>query len=133
VNWREFLGGDIEGTYEHIEWGLGTTEGDSDILEYEDVGLSEGARVDGLDLEDFPFFYITLKAWKHDGKCIEVSVKAHGMKDRECVHRRLFIGDGYLKITEGESIRRFFEQAEEVEEEEVVQRIYFATRSMLMN
>ena len=110
----------MESIYEHFEWGLGSTEGDSDILGFEDVGLSEGARVDGLDLEEFSFFYITLRAWKHDGKCSEVSVKAHRLKDRECVHRRLFIGDGYLTITEGEGIRRFFEQAEEVEEEEVV-------------
>ena len=119
ANWRECFGGDLESTYQHFEWGLGSTEGNSDILGFEDVGLSEGARVDGLDLANISFFYITLRAWKHDGRCTEISVKAHGLKGRQCVHRRLFVGDGHVSISKGESIKRFFEEAEEAEEEEV--------------
>lgn len=118
VNWRECFGGDLGNTYQHFEWGLGSAEGNADILGFEDVGLSEGARVDGLDLEHISLFYITLRAWKHDGRCTEVSVKAHALKGRHCVHRRLLVGDGHITITKGESIKRFFEHAEEVEEEE---------------
>lgn len=118
VNWRECFGGDICSIYRHFEWGLGSAEGNCDILDFEDVGLSEGARVDGLDLGHVHAFYITLRAWKHDGRCTEVSVKAHALKGRQCVHRRLIVGDGYVTITKGESIKRFFEHAEEAEEEE---------------
>eukprot|EP00250_Pteridium_aquilinum_P006714 c16576_g1_i1 orf=170-4153(-) len=118
VNWRECFGGDFGSTYQHFEWGLGSAEGNSDILGFEDVGLSEGARVDGLDLSQISLFYITLRAWKHDGRCTEVSVKAHGLKGKQCVHRRLLVGDGHVTITKGESIKRFFEHAEEAEEEE---------------
>ena len=57
ANWTECFGGDLESTYQHFEWGLGSTEGNSDILGFEDVGLSEGARVDGLDLANISFFY----------------------------------------------------------------------------
>lgn len=118
VNWRECFGGDFRSTYQHFEWGLGSAEGNSDILGFEDVGLSEGARVDGLDLSQLSLFYITLRAWKHDGRCTEISVKAHGLKGKQCVHRRLLVGDGHITITKGESIKRFFEHAEEAEEEE---------------
>ncbi|KAL0346312.1 UNVERIFIED_CONTAM: hypothetical protein Sradi_4462500 [Sesamum radiatum] len=71
ADWHQtFL--DALGTYHHFEWAIGTGEGKSDILEFENVGLSE----------------------------------------------RLVVGDGYVTITRGESIRRFFEHAEEAEEEE---------------
>lgn len=118
VNWRECFGGDFRSTYQHFEWGLGSEEGISDILGFENVGLSECARVDGLDLSQLALFYITLRAWKHDGRCTEVAVKAHGLKGKQCVHRRLFVGDGHVTITKGESMKRFFEHAEEAEEEE---------------
>ncbi|KAI5084748.1 hypothetical protein GOP47_0000917 [Adiantum capillus-veneris] len=118
VNWKECVGGDFGSMYQHFEWALGSAEGNSDILGFEDVGLSEGARVDGLDLSQISLFFITLRAWKHDGRCTEVSVKAHGLKGKQCVHRRLLVGDGYVMITKGDSIKRFFEHAEEAEEEE---------------
>lgn len=53
-----------------------------------------------------------------DGRCTELSVKAHALKGQQCVHCRLVVGDGFVTITRGESIRRFFEHAEEAEEEE---------------
>ncbi|KAH7297297.1 hypothetical protein KP509_26G064500 [Ceratopteris richardii] len=118
VNWKECFGGDFGSTYQHFEWGLGSAEGSCDILGFEDVGLSEGAMVDGLDLSQFSLFYITLRAWKRDGRCNEVSVKSYGLRGKQCVHRRLFVGDGHVMITKGDSIKRFFEHAEEAEEEE---------------
>lgn len=77
-------------------------------------------QVSGLDLSGFNACYITLRAWKLDGRCTELSVKAHALKGQQCVHCRLVVGDGFVTITRGESIRRFFEHAEEAEEEEVV-------------
>ncbi|XP_074373353.1 uncharacterized protein LOC141713709 [Apium graveolens] len=53
-----------------------------------------------------------------DGRCTELYVKAHALKGQQCVHCRLVVGDGFVTITTGESIRRFFEHAEEAEEEE---------------
>lgn len=76
-------------------------------------------QVQGLDLSGLSACFITLRAWRLDGRCTEVTVKAHGLKGQPCVHRRLVVGDGYVTITKGEGIRRFFEHAEEVEEEEV--------------
>ncbi|KAJ9558928.1 hypothetical protein OSB04_013542 [Centaurea solstitialis] len=92
---------DSTGIYQHYEWAVGTGEGKSDILEFENVGLNAG-----------------FKAWRFDGRCNEVSVKAHALKGQQCVHCRLVVGDGFVTITRGESIRRFFEHAEEAEEEE---------------
>lgn len=109
---------DTFGTYHHFEWAVGTGEGKSDILEFEDVGMNGSVQVNGLDLGDLNACFITLRAWKLDGRCTELSVKAHAMKGQSCVHRRLVVGDGYVTITKGESIRRFFEHAEEAEEEE---------------
>ncbi|MQL87942.1 hypothetical protein Taro_020503 [Colocasia esculenta] len=106
------------GAYHHFEWAIGTGEGKSDILEFEDVGINGKVQVDGLDLGDLSACFITLRAWRLDGRCTEVTVKAHGLKGQPCVHRRLVVGEGYVTITKGESIRRFFEHAEEVEEEE---------------
>ncbi|KAF6151774.1 hypothetical protein GIB67_010348 [Kingdonia uniflora] len=106
------------GTYHHFEWAVGTGEGKSDILDFEDVGMNGSVQVNGLDLGGLSACFITLRAWKLDGRCTELSVKAHAMKGQPCVHRRLIVGDGYVTITKGESIRRFFEHAEEAEEEE---------------
>ncbi|KAK3020353.1 hypothetical protein RJ639_045337 [Escallonia herrerae] len=111
---------DTFGTYHHFEWAVGTGEGKSDILEFENVGLSGRVQVNGLDLSGLNACYITLRAWKMDGRCTELSVKAHALKGQQCVHCRLVVGDGYVTITRGESIKRFFEHAEEAEEEEVV-------------
>ena len=106
--------------YHHFEWAVGTTEGKSDILEFENVGMNGCVQVSGLDLGGLSACFITLRAWKLDGRCTEHSVKAHALKGQRCVHCRLIVGDGYVTITKGESIRRFFEHAEEAEEEEVI-------------
>lgn len=89
-------------------------------MDYENVGLSGRVQVNGLDLGGLNACYITLRAWKMDGRCTELSVKAHALKGQQCVHCRLVVGEGFVTITRGESIRRFFEHAEEAEEEEVV-------------
>ena len=107
------------GTYHHFEWAIGTGEGKSDILEFEDVGMNRKVQVNGLDLGGLSACFITLRAWKLDGRCTELCVKAHALNGQPCVHRRLVIGDGFVTITKGESIRKFFEHAEEAEEEEV--------------
>ncbi|XP_042494143.1 uncharacterized protein LOC122073612 isoform X2 [Macadamia integrifolia] len=109
---------DTVGTYHHFEWALGTGEGKSDVIEFEDVGMNGCAQVNGLDLGGLSACFITLRAWKLDGRCTELSVKAHALKGQPCVHRRLVVGDGFVTITKGDSIRRFFEHAEEAEEEE---------------
>ncbi|KAM3288825.1 hypothetical protein P3S67_022255 [Capsicum chacoense] len=109
---------DTFGAYHHFEWAVGTGEGKCDILDYENVGLSGRVQVSGLDLSGFNACYIMLRAWKLDGRCTELSVKAHALKGQQCVHCRLVVGDGFVTITRGENIRRFFEHAEEAEEEE---------------
>ncbi|XP_074571688.1 uncharacterized protein LOC141828209 [Curcuma longa] len=109
---------DADGAYHHFEWAIGTGEGQTDILGFEDVGLNGRVQVTGLDLGGFDAFYITLRAWKLDGRCTELSVKAHGLKGQDCVHHRLIVGDGFVTITEGDNIRNFFEHAEEADEEE---------------
>ncbi|KAJ6831030.1 uncharacterized protein M6B38_352030 [Iris pallida] len=109
---------DTVGTYHHFEWAIGTAEGKSDILEFEDVGMNGKVQASGLDLGGLSSCFITLRAWKLDGRCTELSVKAHALKGKPCVHRRLMIGDGFVTITKGESIRSFFEHAEEAEEED---------------
>uniref|UniRef100_A0A7N1A360 Stress response protein NST1 n=1 Tax=Kalanchoe fedtschenkoi TaxID=63787 RepID=A0A7N1A360_KALFE len=117
ADWRQtFM--DSAGTYHHFEWAVGTGEGKSDILEFENVGMNKFVNIDGLDLGGLSACYITLRAWKQDGRCTELSVKAHALKGQECVHSRLVVGDGFVSITRGESIRKFFELAEEAEEEE---------------
>ncbi|XP_071690450.1 uncharacterized protein [Rutidosis leptorrhynchoides] len=109
---------DSTGKYEHYEWAVGTGEGKCDILEFENVGSKAKVQVSGLDLTGLNSCYITLRAWRNDGRRDEVSVKAHALKGQDCVHGRLIVGDGFVTITRGESIRRFFEHAEEAEEEE---------------
>ncbi|KAL8259823.1 hypothetical protein R6Q59_027776 [Mikania micrantha] len=109
---------DSKGIHDHYEWAVGTGEGKSDILDFENVGSNSRVQVNGLDLSGLNSCYITLRAWRTDGRCNEVSVKAHALKGQHCVHGRLIVGDGFVTITRGESIRRFFEHAEEAEEEE---------------
>ncbi|RDX94858.1 hypothetical protein CR513_22694 [Mucuna pruriens] len=117
ADWRQTFA-DASGTYHHFEWAVGSTEGKSDILEFENVGLDGCVQASGLDLGGLSACFVTLRAWRLDGRCTELSVKAHSLKGQECVHCRLIVGDGYVTITKGESIRRFFEHAEEAEEEE---------------
>ncbi|KAK3227169.1 hypothetical protein Dsin_007031 [Dipteronia sinensis] len=117
ADWRQNFS-DTVGTYHHFEWAVGTGEGKSDILEFENVGMNGTVQGDGLDLSGLSACFITLRAWKLDGRCTELSVKAHALKGQQCVHCRLVVGDGFVTITRGESIRRFFEHAEEAEEEE---------------
>lgn len=119
ADWQQTFS-DALGSYHHFEWGVGTSEGKSDILEFENVGLNVCVQVNGLDLCGLSACFITLRAWKLDGRCTEFSVKAHALKGQQCVHCRLIVGEGYVTITKGETIRRFFEHAEEAEEEEVV-------------
>ncbi|XP_047325188.1 uncharacterized protein LOC124928979 [Impatiens glandulifera] len=109
---------DNTGAYHHYEWAIGTGEGKSDILEFENAGMSGKVHVSGLNLDGLNACYITLRAWRMDGRCTELSVKAHALKGQQCVHCRLMVGDGYVTITRGDNIRRFFEHAEEAEEEE---------------
>ncbi|KAK7841467.1 hypothetical protein CFP56_015407 [Quercus suber] len=89
-------------------------EGKCDILEFENVGMNGSVQVSGLDLGSLSACFITLRAWKLDGRCTELSVKAHALKGQHCAR----CWDGFVTITRGESIRRFFEHAEEAEEEE---------------
>ncbi|KAM1093726.1 hypothetical protein TB1_008229 [Malus domestica] len=117
ADWRHTFA-DTVGTYHHFEWAVGTGEGKSDIQEFENVGMNGSVKANDLELGGLSACYITLRAWKLDGRCTELSVKAHALKGQECVHCRLIVGDGYVTITRGESIRRFFEHAEEAEEEE---------------
>ncbi|KAK9725625.1 hypothetical protein RND81_05G158200 [Saponaria officinalis] len=110
---------DSIGTYGHFEWAVGSGEGKSDVLGFENVGMNGSVQVNGLELAGLTACFITLRAYKLDGRgYTEYSVKAHALKERQCVHCRLVVGDGYVTITRGESIRRFFEHAEEAEEEE---------------
>lgn len=119
ADWRQTFADSVE-TYHYFEWAVGTGEGKSDILEFENVGMNGSVKMNGLDLGGLNSCFITLRAWKLDGRCTELSVKAHALKGQQCVHRRLSVGDGFVTITRGENIRRFFEHAEEAEEEEVV-------------
>jgi hypothetical protein len=119
VDWRDCFTRDVASVYKRFEWALGTAEGKADILGFEDVGLSESIQVEGLELGSMTSCHITVRGWKHDGRCTELFAKAHALKGQLCVHRRLIVGDGYVSSPKGESIERFFERAEETEEEEV--------------
>ncbi|KAL5229746.1 hypothetical protein ABZP36_028522 [Zizania latifolia] len=117
IDWRQsFM--DQDRSYHRFEWAIGTNEGKSDILEFEDVGMDWQVHRKGLDLDQFEDYFVTLRAWRLDGRCTEFCVKAHALKGQSCVHRRLIVGDGFVTITKGESIRSFFEHAEEAEEED---------------
>ncbi|KFK37040.1 hypothetical protein AALP_AA4G204600 [Arabis alpina] len=104
--------------YHHFEWAIGTGEGESDILDFKYLGTDRSARVNGIDLRGLHECYITLRAFKKNGRCSETSVKAHALRGQQCVHSRLVVGDGLVSIKRGECIRMFFEHAEEAEEEE---------------
>ncbi|VVB03068.1 unnamed protein product [Arabis nemorensis] len=104
--------------YHHFEWAIGTGEGESDILEFKYLGSDKSAHVNGIDLRGLHECYITLRAFKKNGRCSEISVKAHALRGQQCVHSRLVVGDGFVSIKRGECIRMFFEHAEEAEEEE---------------
>ncbi|KAJ7543153.1 hypothetical protein O6H91_09G027200 [Diphasiastrum complanatum] len=117
VDWKDCFPGEVN-LYRHFEWAMGSAEGMSDIFGFEDSGLSESAVKGGLDLGNIADCFVTVRAWRLDGRCNELCAKAHALKGRLCVHRRLFVGDGYVSISKGESIQQFFEQAEETEEEE---------------
>uniref|UniRef100_A0A2P2J5B8 Uncharacterized protein n=1 Tax=Rhizophora mucronata TaxID=61149 RepID=A0A2P2J5B8_RHIMU len=117
ANWCQTFA-DTIGTYHHFEWAVGSGEGKCDIQEFENVGMNGNVQASGLPLVGLSACFITLRAWKLDGRCTELSVKAHALKGQQCVHCRLIVGDGFVTITRGESIRRFFEHAEEAEEEE---------------
>ncbi|KAH1090440.1 hypothetical protein J1N35_017697 [Gossypium stocksii] len=122
ADWHQTFA-DTNGTYHHFEWAVGTAVGKSDIMEFENVGMKGSVQVNGLDFDCLNSCYITLRAWKLDGHFSELSVKAHSLKGQQCVHCRLVVGNGYVRITTGGSIRRFFEHAEEAEEEEVVETL----------
>ncbi|AQK65944.1 hypothetical protein Zm00014a_005047 [Zea mays] len=117
VDWHQSLL-EQDGIYHHFEWAIGTDEGKSDILNFENVGMNGQVHRKGLDLDHFEDYFVTLRAWRLDGRCTEFCVKAHALKGQSCVHRRLIVGDGFVTITKGESIRSFFEYAEEAEEED---------------
>ncbi|KAL6522368.1 hypothetical protein OROMI_031640 [Orobanche minor] len=117
ADWHQTFS-DAFGTYHHFEWAIGTGEGKSDIMEFENVGLRGRVQVSGLDLSGLNACYITLRACKLDKRFNEFCVKAHALRGQQCVHCRLVVGDGFVTITRGESITSFFEHAEEAEEEE---------------
>ncbi|WVZ57877.1 hypothetical protein U9M48_008212 [Paspalum notatum var. saurae] len=117
VDWQQSLL-EQEGIYHHFEWAIGTDEGKSDIINFENVGMNGQVHKKGIDLDQFEDYFVTLRAWRLDGRCTELCVKAHALKGQSCVHRRLIVGDGFVTITKGESIRSFFEYAEEAEEED---------------
>ncbi|MBA0558292.1 hypothetical protein Golob_015319, partial [Gossypium lobatum] len=104
ADWHQTFA-DTYGTYHHFEWAVGTGVGKSDIMEFENVGMKGSVQVNGLDLDCLNSCYITLRAWKLDGRCSELSVKAHALKGQQCVHCRLVVGNGYVRITTGGSIR----------------------------
>lgn len=88
------------------------------------MGLSKIVQVKGLDLSGLDACYITLRACKTDGDCTELSVKAHTLRGEQYVHCRLVVGDGFVTLTEGESILNFLKHGEEVVKE--VTRFYKA-------
>ncbi|WVZ56124.1 hypothetical protein U9M48_006701 [Paspalum notatum var. saurae] len=117
VDWRQCLS-EPDGSYHHFEWAIGTDEGESDIFGFEDVGLNARVQRNGINLDQFEDYFITLRACRFDGQYTELYVKAHALKGQSCVHHRLVVGDGFVTMTKGESIRNFFEHAEEAEEED---------------
>ncbi|GJN08549.1 hypothetical protein PR202_ga26483 [Eleusine coracana subsp. coracana] len=117
VDWSQYLS-EEDVSYERFEWAVGTDEGESDVFGFENVGMNAQVHRDGINLDEFEDYFITLRAWRPDGDCDEFCVKAHALKGQSCVHHRLVVGDGFVTITKGESIRSFFEHAEEAEEED---------------
>lgn len=117
VDWRQSLSVK-DGSYHHFEWAIGTDEGQSDVFGFENVGMKTQVHRSGIDLDQYEDYFITLRAWKLDGRYTELCVKAHALKGQSCVHHRLVVGDGFVAITKGEGIRSLFEHAEEAEEED---------------
>jgi hypothetical protein len=70
VDWHQSLLEQDE-SYHHFEWAIGTDEGKSDILDFENVGLKGQVHKKGLDLDQFEDYFVTLRAWRLDGRCTE--------------------------------------------------------------
>ncbi|CAL4921662.1 unnamed protein product [Urochloa decumbens] len=117
VDWRQCLL-EPDRSYHHFEWAIGTDEGESDIFGFEDVGMNAQVHRNGINLDQFEDYFITLRACKLDDHYTELCVKAHALKGQSCIHHRLVVGDGFVTMTKVESIRSFFEHAEEAEEED---------------
>ncbi|GJN03101.1 hypothetical protein PR202_ga20510 [Eleusine coracana subsp. coracana] len=119
VDWSQCLS-EADGSFHHFEWAVGTHEGESDIFGFEDVGMNARVHKTGINLLQFENYYITLRTCRPDGRCTEYCVKAHVLKGKSCVHLQhtLVVGDGFVTITNGESMKSFFERAEKVEEED---------------
>ncbi|GAQ85125.1 hypothetical protein KFL_002200100 [Klebsormidium nitens] len=120
ASWAGSFGEDAREEYARFQWGLGTSEGNDDLFPFEDVGTADSATLGNLDLGDFVMTpcWLSVRGWKRDGRCVELFAKASPVtKGGPCVHRRLWVGDGYVAINKGESIQRFFEKAEEADED----------------
>ncbi|TVU14759.1 hypothetical protein EJB05_38295 [Eragrostis curvula] len=119
VDWRQCLS-EAEGPFDHFEWAVGTNEGESDILDFEDVGMNARVHRTGINLVEFENYFITLRAWRSDGRCTQYCVKAHVLKGKSCVHlhHTLVVSAGFVTITDVESMQSFFERAEKAEEED---------------
>jgi hypothetical protein len=120
ASWAGSFGEDAQEEYVRFQWGLGTSEGNDDLFQFEDVGTADSATVGNLDLGEFVMTpcWLSVRGWKKDGRCVELFAKASpATKGNPCVHRRLWVGDGYVAINKGESIQRFFEKAEEADED----------------
>ena len=68
ADWHECFD-ESGGMYQRFEWAVGTGEGKSDILGFEDVGLCGSVQADGLALDNMVACYITLRDWKHGVHC----------------------------------------------------------------
>jgi hypothetical protein len=123
VDWTQCLSSEADGTFHRFEWAIGTQEGESDISAFEDAGMNARVHKTGINLAQFESYFITLRAWRSDDRCTEYCVKAHVSKGKSsCVHlpqHALVVGGGYVTITNGGSMKGFFERAEKVEEEDV--------------
>ncbi|GJN27792.1 hypothetical protein PR202_gb15843 [Eleusine coracana subsp. coracana] len=119
VDWSQCLS-EADGSFHHFEWAVGTNEGESDIFGFEDVGMNARVHKTGINLLQFENYYITLRTCRPDGRCTEYCVKAHVLKGKSCVHLQhtLVVSDGFVTITNGESMKSFFERAEKVEAED---------------
>ncbi|XP_017258824.1 uncharacterized protein LOC108227935 isoform X1 [Daucus carota subsp. sativus] len=107
---------DTEECYHHFEWGIGTAEGKSDILDFKDVGLTKNVQEKGLDISGLDACYLTIRAWKIDGDFTELSIKSHTLKGHQ--YCTLEVGDGFVTVALGESLQNFFKHANEVVKED---------------
>ncbi|XP_008660362.1 uncharacterized protein [Zea mays] len=92
IDWHQCLSEPDE-SYDHFEWAIGTDEGESDIFGFENVGMNAQVHRNGIDLDQFEDYFITLRAWRLDGQCTELCVKAHALKGQSCAHHRLVEDD----------------------------------------